>query len=61
MPDESLSLCADYRSTSGALEGPRLGAGVRDKGETFGDSANSFEVDGETLWDGGVDYASNDL
>jgi len=61
VPDERASLWADYTLRSGPLEGLGFGLGVRYKGETFGDNANSFEVDGETLWDASVDYRWRDL
>lgn len=61
VPDERLSLWADYTLRSGPLAGLGFGLGVRYKGETFGDNANSFEVDGETLWDAGVDYRWRNL
>lgn len=46
---------------SGALDGLRLGAGVRYTGRSWGDDANTFKVPGVTLFDASASYEFGSL
>lgn len=50
------SLWANYRLSSGALEGLGLGAGVRWVGSQYGNSANTLRLPSYTVFDAAVHY-----
>ncbi|HEV7434304.1 MAG TPA: TonB-dependent siderophore receptor [Pseudorhizobium sp.] len=60
VPDVLASLWLDYTVTQGALEGLSLGAGVRHRGESWADEANTLKVDDVTVFDAGIRYEKND-
>ncbi|MBB4166512.1 MULTISPECIES: TonB-dependent siderophore receptor [unclassified Rhizobium] len=60
VPDVTASLWLDYTVTTGTLEGLSLGAGVRYKGESWADEANTLKVPDATLVDAAVRYKKND-
>lgn len=56
VPTHQASLWGDYTIDRGPLRGLGLGAGVRYMGDTYGDNANTFDVDGYTLVDAAIRY-----
>src|SRR3546814_4358625 len=50
------SVWADYRFDSGALDGLRLGGGVRYVGYSWADAENTMKVPSYTLFDASVGY-----
>ena len=50
------SVWANYRFGSGALEGLKVGAGVRTVGSSYADNANKVKADGYTLIDAALRY-----
>jgi iron complex outermembrane receptor protein len=56
VPEHEAAAWVHYTVQSGFLEGLGLGTGVRYKGSTFADNANTLEVDGFTLVDAAVSY-----
>lgn len=56
IPIDQASLWAKYEFLDGALEGLGIGAGVRYIGESYGDGANTFQVDAATLFDASLSY-----
>ena len=57
VPEHLASLWLDYTIQDGPLAGLGFGAGVRYKGSTFGDAANTLEVDDYVLVDATVHYS----
>ncbi|WP_338474099.1 TonB-dependent siderophore receptor [Pseudomonas sp. MS646] len=55
-PRHMASLWADYRFDSGALDGLRLGGGVRYVGYSWADAENTTKVPSYTLFDASVGY-----
>ena len=55
-PKQMLSLWADYNFHQGALDGLRLGGGVRYVGYSWVDAENSMKVPSYTLFDASVGY-----
>lgn len=60
VPAHQASAWLNYTVYSGMLEGLSLGGGVRFVGSSFGDNANSIEVDGRTVFDAGMSYKMNE-
>lgn len=56
VPDHQAALWLDYTVRDGALAGLGLGGGLRYQGKSYGDSANLFEVGGQTLFDAALSY-----
>ncbi|MDX1570699.1 MAG: TonB-dependent siderophore receptor [Xanthomonadales bacterium] len=56
IPDQIVSLWADYRFEAGIFDGLGVGFGVRHQGENFGDAANTVEVPDFTLVDAAISY-----
>lgn len=56
VPEHQASLWANYAVPTGVLEGLSFGAGVRYIGQTYGDNANTIDVDGYTLVDAAIRY-----
>lgn len=56
VPDTAAALWADYTIPDGTLGGLGFGGGVRYKGASFGDAANTFKVDSYVLFDAAVHY-----
>ena len=56
VPEHQASLWANYAIPGGMLEGLSFGAGVRYIGQTYGDNANTIDVDGYTLVDAAIRY-----
>lgn len=56
IPQQMLSLWADYTVHVGALSGLGLGGGARRVGATYGDDVNSLRVPAFTLYDAMVHY-----
>ena len=61
IPEHLASLWADYGVQTGPLAGLGIGGGVRYKGSTFGDAANSFKVDDFILVDAAIRYDWRDF
>ncbi|MEM9631481.1 MAG: TonB-dependent siderophore receptor [Pseudomonadota bacterium] len=61
VPEHQASLWANYKVPSGTFEGFSLGAGVRYVGESYGDNANTIEIDSYTLVDAAVRYQRNKM
>jgi len=60
VPENAASLWANYTFQEGtALDGFSLGGGVRYTGQRFGNSANTFSMDGLTLFDAALTYSKN--
>ncbi|BAP42584.1 TonB-dependent siderophore receptor [Pseudomonas sp. LJDD11] len=55
-PRQMASLWGDYRFNQGALDGLRLGAGVRYVGYSWADAENTLKVPAYTLFDASVGY-----
>lgn len=55
-PKQMLSLWADYNFHQGALDGLRLGGGVRYVGYSWVDAENSMKVPSYTLFDASIGY-----
>src|SRR3546814_14023510 len=55
-PRHMASVWADYRFDSGALDGLRLGGGVRYVGYSWADAENTMKVPSYTLFDASVGY-----
>ncbi len=55
-PRHMASLWGDYAFNSGALDGLRLGAGVRYVGSSWADAENTLKVPSYTLYDASVGY-----
>lgn len=55
-PRHMASLWADYKFDSGALDGLRLGGGVRYVGYSWADAENTMKVPSYTLFDASVGY-----
>ncbi|MFC3053109.1 TonB-dependent siderophore receptor [Kordiimonas pumila] len=51
VPNYMASLFVDYRFTKGGLNGTGVGGGTRYVGSTYGNSANTMEIPGYTLFD----------
>ncbi|WP_313196835.1 TonB-dependent siderophore receptor [Rhizobium sp.] len=60
VPKVLTSLWLDYTITQGALEGLSLGAGVRYRGKSWADEANTLRVGDATVFDAGIRYEKND-
>ncbi len=60
VPNVLASLWLDYTVTQGALEGLSLGGGVRYRGKSWADEANTLRVDDATVFDAGIRYEKND-
>ncbi|WJR67055.1 TonB-dependent siderophore receptor [Neorhizobium sp. CSC1952] len=60
VPDITASLWLDYTVTQGALEGLSLGAGLRYKGESWADEANTLKVPDATVVDAAIRYKKDD-
>ena len=56
VPEQVAAVWADYTVQDGLLEGLGLAAGARYKGFTYGDAANTLEVDDYVLFDAAVHY-----
>ena len=56
IPETELSLLGTY-AFSGSLQGLELGAGVRHRGESFADAANTLTVPDSTIYDLYASYA----
>ncbi|MEM9684943.1 MAG: TonB-dependent receptor, partial [Pseudomonadota bacterium] len=56
VPDTAAALWADYTIPDGTLGGLGFGGGVRYKGSSFGDAANTFKVNNYVLVDAAVHY-----
>ncbi len=56
VPKHHASVWGDYTIQSGLLNGLGIGLGVRYKGKSFGDAANTLTVDDFTLVDGSIFY-----
>ncbi|MGC1332690.1 TonB-dependent siderophore receptor [Pseudomonas sp.] len=55
-PRQMASVWADYKFSSGALDGLRLGAGLRYVGYSWADAENTMKVPAYTLYDASVGY-----
>ena len=55
-PEQMVSLWADYNFRQGALDGLRLGGGVRYVGHSWADAENSRKVPSYTLVDASLGY-----
>jgi iron complex outermembrane receptor protein len=55
-PKHMASVWGDYKFNSGALDGLRLGTGLRYVGSSWVDSENTMKVPSYTLWDASVGY-----
>ncbi|KEQ03493.1 TonB-dependent siderophore receptor [Pseudorhizobium pelagicum] len=60
VPDVTASLWLDYAFTNETLNGLSIGAGLRYKGESFADEANTLKVPDATLVDAAIRYQKND-
>ncbi|RWX78564.1 TonB-dependent siderophore receptor [Neorhizobium lilium] len=60
VPASTAGLWLDYTVTEGALEGLGLGAGVRYRGKSWADNANTLRVGDATVFDAGLHYEKND-
>jgi iron complex outermembrane receptor protein len=60
VPNSQASLWLDYTFTTGALEGFGIGAGVRYRGKSWADDANTSRVGDATVFDAGIRYEKND-
>ena len=56
VPDYTASMWVDYTVTNGPLEGLSLGAGVRHKGRSWADEANTLRVPESTVFDAAIRY-----
>lgn len=56
VPIDQASLWAKYEFLDGPLDGLGVGAGVRYLGKSWGNAANTFEVDPVTLFDASISY-----
>lgn len=56
VPEHTLGIWGDYTIPDGMFGGLGFGAGVRYKGSTFGDAANTFKVNDYVLVDAAVHY-----
>lgn len=56
LPKHMASLWGDYAVPHGPLAGIDVGLGVRYTGESYGDQANTFTVDGHTVFDAEIGY-----
>lgn len=56
VPDYLASLWVDYSVTEGALEGLSLGGGLRHKGRSWADEANTLRVPDSTVFDAAIRY-----
>lgn len=56
VPDWTAALWADYTFQTGVLQGLSLATGVRYNGESYGDSANVYQIPSYTLWDAAIRY-----
>ncbi|WP_312404883.1 TonB-dependent siderophore receptor [Rhizobium sp.] len=60
VPNSQAALWLDYTITEGALEGLGFGAGVRYRGKSWADDANTLRVGDATVFDAGIHYEKND-
>lgn len=60
IPNQTASLWLNYSFTSDALEGLSLGAGVRLKGKSYADQANTLDVASAAVIDAAIRYEKND-
>ena len=60
VPDVLASLWLDYTVTEGPLEGLGFGAGVRYRGKSWADNANTLRVPDATVFDAAIHYEKND-
>lgn len=60
VPNVLASLWLDYIVTQGPLEGLSVGAGVRYRGKSWADEANTLRVSDATVFDAGIRYEKND-
>lgn len=60
VPNVLASLWLDYTITEGAFEGLSLGGGVRYRGKSWADEANTLRVQDATVFDAGIRYEKND-
>lgn len=58
-PQEFASLWLDYAFRTDALEGLRVGGGIRWVGDSYADKANTLKVDDYTAFDAAVSYEKN--
>lgn len=56
VPNHLASTWADYTVTDGSFSGLGFGVGVRYRGASYGDSANTFKIDSATLFDAAIRY-----
>jgi iron complex outermembrane receptor protein len=56
IPEHRAALWADYTFRSGALEGIKVGGGVRYVGSSFADDANTLKVPGYVVADAAIGY-----
>jgi iron complex outermembrane receptor protein len=55
-PKHMASVWGDYKFNSGALDGLRLGTGLRYVGSSWVDAENTMKVPSYTLWDASMGY-----
>jgi iron complex outermembrane recepter protein len=60
VPNSQVALWLDYTVTDGPLTGLGLGAGVRYRGKSWADDANTLRVGDATVFDAGIRYEKND-
>ncbi len=60
VPELEVSLLAEYDFSAGRLDGLSIGGGLRHRGESFADSANTLSVSSYTLYDAYLRYALTD-
>ncbi|WP_370868978.1 TonB-dependent siderophore receptor [Ectorhizobium quercum] len=60
VPNVVASLWLDYTVTQGPLEGLGFGAGVRYRGKSWADDANTLRVPDATVFDAAIRYEKND-
>lgn len=60
VPELEVSLLAEYEFSGSAFDGLSIGAGLRHRGESYADAANSLSVPSYTLYDAYLRYALND-
>ncbi|PKR48538.1 TonB-dependent siderophore receptor [Thalassospira marina] len=60
VPTEMANMGLDYTFRDGALDGLRLGGGVRYQGASYADDANQYKVPSATVFDAGIGYGVED-
>lgn len=61
VPENQVSLWANYTLPEGPMDGLSFGAGLRYVGQTYGDSANTLSVPGYTVADAAIRYTRGRL